>query len=675
MNFSKTTRGGVSKILLLCGTFLCMAALFYGCPQAGTPHGIVESIRLTTTNATKTFYVGQKFSSVNIVVRATYTDGKTENISNSKCTFSIDGEEYISGKTTLDNKGSLSVTVEYSGKTANYTITVKDASEYTGPTYNDNYVGFSGWANKDRWNLANTHDPTVFKWTDGYWYMFGTDASYGDEHEKATDGKHFQGKRSVDLVNWEYVPGVFNEAPDWIVTKLNEYRAQMNVDKSKLTKSEISWGFWAPCARVVEVGGTKKVRMYYSIVVDNYIKSGKKNTAENYDGSWTERAFIGVAESTNPNGGPSAWKDLGFVVCSSSDLGKDGWTRKAQNNWDGYFYFNAIDPTYFIDDNGTHWMVYGSWHSGFALVQINPATGKVTKDGETDFEMGVPWGSSAAELATNGYGKRIFSRGTSRWQPSEGPELVKYNGYYWLFFANDGLDVPYQTRVVRAEKIEGPYYAVEGSKITNDVDGKRNESTDIYPVLTHPYKFSGTSDNTYGSNYGWVGISHCAIFNDGDDWYYMSQQRLPVNVAGNPYSNAIMMGGVRRIVWSPTGGNPDLWPMVLPERYGGIPDKSPVKENEIPGTWQHIDLKYEYGKMDTSKKLTLSADKTMSGALKGTWSFDEDKQQLTFTPEGGAAVTVTVARELDWEKVPRTPTIVYAGTQKNLNTTYWGKKG
>lgn len=580
MNFSKTTRGGVSKVLLLCGMFLCMAALFYGCPQA-------------------------------------------------------------------------------------------DTFEYESPTYNDNYVSIANWANKARWNLANTHDPTVFKWTDGYWYMFGTDASYGNEHEKATTGKHFQGKRSKDLVNWEYVPGIMDEAPDWIVTKLNEYRTQMNVPTLK--KSEISWGFWAPCARVVD----GKVRMYYSIVVDNYIKSGKKNTAENYDGSWTERAFIGVAESTNPNGGPSAWKDLGFVVCSSSDLGKDGWAREAKDNWEGYFYFNAIDPTYFIDDDGTHWMVYGSWHSGFALVQINPATGKVTNDGKTDFEMGVPWGSSAAELETNGYGKRIFSRGTSRWQPAEGPELVKYNGYYWLFFANDGLDVPYQTRVVRAEKIEGPYYAVEGSEITNDVDGTSNKNTDIYPVLTHPYKFNGTSDNTYGSNYGWVGISHCAIFNDGNDWYYMSQQRLPVNVAGNPYSNYIMMGGVRRIVWSPTGGNPDLWPMVLPERYGGIPDKSPVKENEIPGTWQHIDLKYEYGKMDISKKLTLSADadKTMSGALEGKWSFDEDKQQLTFTPDGGAAVTVTVARELDWEKVPRTPTIVYAGTQKNLNTTYWGKKG
>lgn len=670
MNFSKTTRGGVSKILLLCGTFLCMAALFYGCPQADTPQGTVESIRLTTTNATKTFYVGQKFSSVNIVVRATYTDGKTENISNSKCTFSIDGEEYISGQTTLDNEGRLSVTVEYSGKTANYTITVKDASEYTGPTYNDNYVGFSGWANKDRWNLANTHDPTVFKWTDGYWYMFGTDASYGNEHERATDGKHFQGKRSVDLVNWEYVPGIMDEAPDWIVDKLNEYRTQMNVDKSKLTKSEISWGFWAPCARVVEVGGTKKVRMYYSIVVDNYIKSGKKNTTANYDGSWTERAFIGVAESTNPNGGPSAWKDLGFVVCSSSDLGKDGWTREAKDNWEGYFYFNAIDPTYFIDDDGTHWMVYGSWHSGFALVQINPATGKVTKDGKTDFEMGVPWGSSAAELATNGYGKRIFSRGTSRWQPAEGPELVKYNGYYWLFFANDGLDVPYHTRVVRATDIEGPYIDIRNRDFTTVIP-------DEYPLplVTHPYKFNDT-DNKLGSCYGWVGISHCAIFNDGDDWYYMSQQRLPKDVQGIHASNAIMMGGVRKIVWTPSGaGDSDLWPMVLPERYGGIPDKSPVKENEIPGTWQHIDLKYDYGKMDISKKLTLSADKTMSGPLKGTWSFDEDKQQLTFTPEGGAAVTVTVARELDWEKVPRTPTIVYAGTQKNLNTTYWGKKG
>lgn len=579
------------------------------------------------------------------------------------------------------------------------------SQNYTSLTFLDNYVSISSWSNRSKWNLANTHDPTVFKWTDGYYYMFGTDASYGDELHKATTGKYFAGKRSKDLVNWEYVPGVFDEAPDWILTKVNEYRAKQELSTFS-SKDDISWGYWAPCARVVTVNGETKVRMYYDIVVDNYIKTGKKNTSANYDGSWVERAFIGVMETTNPNGGPSAWTDLGYVLCSSSDKGPVGYARASESSWeDAYFYFNAIDPTYFIDDDDTHWLVYGSWHSGFALVRINPETGKVAAvDGDDyltgnvtgDFEMGVPWSPNGTkdaplpdELVSQGYGTRIFARGTSRWQPSEGPELVKYDGKYWLFFANDGLDVPYQTRVVCADKITGPYKSIGGSTMTNNVSGVAHEngSTNIYPILTHPYKFSDEepSSGGYGSCYGWVGISHCAVFQDDDgNWYYMSQQRLPKNVANNAYSNAIMMGGVRRIVWTPTGSSVnDKWPMVLPERYGGIPSSynpdstatdGSIAASEIPGTWQHIDLAYSYGNMDEASSLTLSSDGKMSGALTGTWSFNESDQTLTLVDDTDGSVTVALEREIDWEKVPRVPTIVYAGTSKSLTKTYWGKK-
>jgi arabinan endo-1,5-alpha-L-arabinosidase len=37
-------------------------------------------------------------------------------------------------------------------------------------------------------------------------------------------------------------------------------------------------------------------------------------------------------------------------------------------------------------------------------------------------------------------------------------------------------------------------------------------------------------------------------------------------------------------------------------------------------------------------------------------------------------VVVCVEREVDWEANPRRVTIVYAGTEKNLNATFWGKK-
>jgi len=678
----------LSKIILI-GAGL---SLFFSCAEdaAEKTAGSQATVSSITVAGSRTVFASSDSFSSNGVY-AVYSDGRKKSLSASLCSFSIDGASYKTG-TALSSlaEGEYAVKVTYSGFSTAYKITV---SSYTAPTYLDNYVSISGWANKSKWNLANTHDPTVFKWTDGYYYMFGTDASYGNAHDSYTSGgHHFQGKRSKNLVDWEWVPGIMDEAPDWVVEKLNEYRSAQGL--SSISKSEISFGFWAPTARKITVDGVTKVRLYYSIVVDNYIKTGAK-TSTVFDGSWTERAFIGCAETINPNGGESSWTDLGFVVCSSSDRGKDGYSRSSTNDWDAYFYFNAIDPSYFIDDDDSHWLVYGSWHSGFALVRINPSTGKVAAvDGDDyltgnvtgDFEMGEPWspngtkdGPVPSELISQGYGTRIFSRGTSRWQPSEGPELIKENGYYYLFFANDALDIPYQTRVVRSTKIQGPYYAIDGSEMTNDVDGKKNGSTNIFPIVTHPYKFSDEeSGSGYGSCYGWVGISHCAIFDDGDgNYFYMSQQRLPANVAGNAYSNAIMLGGVRKIVWSPSVSNgTDLWPMVLPERYAAIPDDyaDSISEEDLYGQWQHINLAYSYGNMDEASGLTLYSDKTMSGALSGTWSFDEKNQLLTFVPSKGSSVSVKVCREVNWEAFPREPTLVYAGTHKSLSKTYWGKQ-
>jgi arabinan endo-1,5-alpha-L-arabinosidase len=172
-----------------------------------------------------------------------------------------------------------------------------------------------------------------------------------------------------------------------------------------------------------------------------------------------------------------------------------------------------------------------------------------------------------------------------------------------------------------------------------------------------------------------VGISHCAVFQqDGTgDWFYASQGRFPTDAGGNA-PNAVMMGHVRRIVWCPSSADAldDLWPISLPERYAGLTKKA-VKADEIPGNWEHINLKYDYGKQDTSASLKLNADGTMSGALTGSWSFDEAKQFLKLTA-GGKTVVVVVAHEVDWEASPRKETIVYAGTEKSLNATWWGKK-
>ena len=499
-------------------------------------------------------------------------------------------------------------------------------SEYICPAYVDDYVSMAGWDQRANWNLANVHDPSVMKAADGYYYMYQTDASYGNAH----DGHgHFHARRSKDLVNWEYLGATMQEAPAWVKTKLNEIRAEQGLDPI-----ENPWyGYWAPCARKVN---DHLYRMYYCIVVNNYIKTGGRT----YDGSWTERAFIGVMETSDP--ASNNWEDKGFVICSSSDKGTN-WNRASEGDWNAYFKFNAIDPSFIITPEGEHWLIYGSWHSGIAAVQLNPETGK------TLAELPKSYGT-AAEIAP--YGKLIFTRTNGgRWQGAEAPEIVYHDGYYYLFLAYDGLDIPYNTRVLRSTKVDGPYKTLNGV-VTDASKGANNNPT----VLTHPYKFS--------EGYGWVGISHCAVFDDGNgNWYYASQQRFPANVGGNAYSNAIMMGGVRSIQWESNG-----WPTVMPERYGAVPQVS-ISESELVGAWEHIDLSYSYGNQRTASEMVLGDDhKITSGAWKGAaWSFNAQTNTLTCN-----GVELKVQREVDWEASPRKVTIVYSGL--NGIKSYWGKK-
>ena len=499
-------------------------------------------------------------------------------------------------------------------------------SEYICPAYVDDYVSMEGWDQRANWNLANVHDPSVMKAADGYYYMYQTDASYGDAH----DGHgHFHARRSKDLVNWEYLGATMQEAPAWVKTKLNEIRAEQGLDPIE----NPSYGYWAPCARKVN---DHLYRMYYCIVVNNYIKTGGLT----YDGSWTERAFIGVMETSDP--ASNNWEDKGFVICSSSDKGTN-WNRASEGDWNAYFKFNAIDPSFIITPEGEHWLIYGSWHSGIAAVQLNPETGK------TLAELPKSYGT-AAEIAP--YGKLIFTRTNGgRWQGAEAPEIVYHDGYYYLFLAYDGLDIPYNTRVLRSTKVDGPYETLNGA-VTDASKGANNNPT----VLTHPYKFS--------EGYGWVGISHCAVFDDGNgNWYYASQQRFPANVGGNAYSNAIMMGGVRSIQWESNG-----WPTVMPERYGAVPQAS-ISESELVGAWEHIDLSYSYGKQRTASEMVLGDNhKITSGAWKGAaWSFNAQTNTLTCN-----GVELKVQREVDWEASPRKVTIVYSGL--NGIKSYWGKK-
>jgi hypothetical protein len=499
-------------------------------------------------------------------------------------------------------------------------------ANYVAPTYKDDYTSIADWTNRSSWNLANVHDPSVMKADDGYYYMYQTDASYGNAH---TGHGHFFCRRSKNLVDWEFLGATMSGIPSWVKTKLNEIRANMGLSASTADFSDqTQFGFWAPCVRRVS---SSLYRMYYVITIPGYI---------NGSSSWSERAFIGMMETSTP-ADVSSWKDKGYVITNVSDKGLS-FNVKPTDWANCYFKFNAIDPSYIITPSGEHWLVYGSWHSGFAAVQLNASTGMPLK------ELGNPWGTDISA-----YGKLINTRQMgNRWQASEAPEVVYHDGYYYMFMAYDELSVAYNTRVVRSKNIDGPYLGMDGTDVTNT-------GGDAYPIVTHPYQFSD-------GGYGWVGISHCAVFDDGNgNWFFSSQGRFPANVGGNAYSNAIMMGQVRSIRWTSTG-----WPVVMPERYGAVPQVA-ITESDLVGNWQHIDLGYSYGKQKVSALMTLAADHTITaGTWKGgTWSYDATNQVLTAN-----GIKLYLKRECNWESSPRKATIVYAGYNDNGTKTYWGKK-
>lgn len=489
--------------------------------------------------------------------------------------------------------------------------------DFSGPTYSDDYTPIASWSSRSNWNLANVHDPTVVKDGD-YYYMYQTNASYGNAHEA---GGNFPARRSTDLVNWEYLGAVFDFEPEWVKDSLNSIRANMDPALSPIENPD--YGYWAP--HVTKVGNT--YRLYYSIVVLNPI------IGNNTDEYWTERAFIGLAETTDLSS--NNWEDKGMVIHSVAD-GEETYDRESGADWSGYFKFNAIDPSYVVTPEGEHWLIYGSWHSGMAAVEVDPGTGKPTELNDLQ-----------------DFGVRIAGRGnvnSNRWQPLEAPEII-YNedtGYYYLFLAYDELAQAYNTRVARSENITGPYYGIDGGNVTNGAEA--------YPVLTHPYRFSGS--------HGWVGISHPSIFEDPDTgkWFYSSQGRLPPNISGINASNAVMMGHVREIYWTEDG-----WPVVAPERYADVPDVT-VTEEDLVGKWEEVTLLYEYQTMQNSYNLVLNEDNSVTGRVTGTWSFDEENQTLTIN-----GIELIVDSAWDWEASPRRTTVTYAGISSN-GFSIWGKK-
>lgn len=210
---------------------------------------------------------------------------------------------------------------------------------------------------------------------------------------------------SPDLETWERLPSIFEEPPAWTSDAVEGFRGSM----------------WAP--DVIFHDG--QYHLYYSI------SAFGRNTS----------AIGHVTNVTlDPESPDFEWVDQGMVV--QSVPGRDMW--------------NAIDPNVAFDDEGTPWMVFGSFWSGMKLFELSE-------------DMNSPadppnWSTVAARPRYWKVDERSASDGMTG--GIEAPFIFQKDGWYYLFVSWDrccaGEESTYKVMVGRSQDIQGPYLDKKG---------------------------------------------------------------------------------------------------------------------------------------------------------------------------------------------------------------------
>lgn len=446
----------------------------------------------------------------------------------------------------------------------------------------DTYGGLAA-GDPSAWGPYNVHDPVILLEGD-YYYAYCTDVAYGRTVVFGETAGH-QIRRSRDLVEWEYRGTCFTEYPPL---------GKKYIEDGGGTPFE---NLWAPCI----YKHNDEYRLYYSL-----------------SSAVPRLSCIGMASAPHPEG---PFTEQGLVVTSVPNGNMT----------------NAIDPSVIIDQEGRHWMYYGSSWDGIYLLELDPETG--------------------LSKAPGSRGVRVAHRGRTNSTPNgniEGPETI-YNeatGMYYMFIAYDWLATKYNTRVVRSSSPLGPFYDYDGNLA--------NTHADNGPMIVAPYAFTGHT--------GWQGVSHPGVFKARDGEFYIVHQGRPT------ISPAFMVLHIRRLFWTEDG-----WPIASPQRYAAVPQGS-ISAADLVGNWERIRFGYDIVPgfadeqidpgLQLATALTLDAGGTLDQDPNSTWTFEAP--WLTLAWADGTTEKVHLSHGRDWEKRVAS-TLVFTGFDQD-GTTVWGKK-
>lgn len=232
---------------------------------------------------------------------------------------------------------------------------------------------------------------------------------------------------------------------------------------------------------------------------------------------------------------------------------------------------NCIDPELFYDKDGKLWMVYGSAFGGIYIKELD--------------DNGLP--------VEDGFGKLL-------WTPNgivEGP-FVFYNedqGYYYLMATQGDLSKDYTMRVARSENPDGPYTDIQEWDVGLNLDQGNK--------LAGNYNIAGLGNN--------VALGHNSVVEVHGEFFVVCHVRDRI-------------GGMHHVETRRLFFNKEGWPVMSPLRYAGENDGTATME-EVAGEFDVVVHNTSVSEsIVNSVECTLAADGTVSGALSGTWSMEND---------------------------------------------------
>ena len=178
--------------------FLVLAACSDNSEDIDRYYATVSTPKVTTTTPTSLTVTASVTGDLNQIVKKGFCYSAAasvptikdhvvdadENFSASLSTLTSGTSYYIRAYVYCDSRYVYSEVVTATTESLSLDDELKN---YVAPTYSDDYTSISDWSKRSQWNLANVHDPSVVLAEDGYYYMYQTDASYGNVH---TAGGH-----------------------------------------------------------------------------------------------------------------------------------------------------------------------------------------------------------------------------------------------------------------------------------------------------------------------------------------------------------------------------------------------------------------------------------------------------------------------------------------------------